>query len=353
MMRTICLKMLVCIVMIPFSCGCFNQNGHKVTSAELVRLEVDSLPDIAKISEIRFHKNDIYLTYETRGGWGQQFVSRYGIDPDKMAMVFEKEYFKKDNGYYQVFAPLLFTDAEGSLYVSGRDEPSVYHVNSNGCAQSNGDHVITYGASTPHEMVMESRQVFHKAPHEYLFIGRQPKDGVQGLYLSHNETGCVDITEVAGIVYDQSHPSWTVNFGRMTYNHSSGVGAFAFQMFPAVQYIDVSNGTIFNAVIPETEPVQVVTEGADIWEQNPVQFKDITSNSRYVYALYWGTSFAEAQARNTSGSGESRIIRFDWDGNITAVYTIDRYVSSIGVSEDDSYLVCHDGKDFYYMAVDL
>ena len=352
MVRTTCLKMLVCIVTITLSSGCFNNDKYKVTSADLGRIKVDSLPDISNVSEIRFYKDDIYITYETREGWGQQFVSRYSIDEEKVAINFEKEYFKKDNGYYQVFVPLLFTDAEGALHVSGRDEPAVYHVNSDGSAQANGDNVITYGASTPHEMVMEARQVFHKAPHKYLFIGRQPKDGVQGLYLSHNDTSSVDITEVTGIVYDQSHPSWTVNFGRMTYDHSSGIGAFAFQMFPAVQFIDTSNGTIFNIVLPEIEPVQVVTEGADIWEQNPVQFKDITSNSSHVYAIYWGMSFAEAQARNTSSSGESRIIRFDWDGNITAVYTIDRYVSSIGVSEDDSYLVCHDGKDFYYVDVD-
>lgn len=351
-MRTICLKMLVCIVMIPFSCGCFNQNGHKVISAELIKLEVDSLPDIAKISEIRFHKNDIYLTYETRGGWGQQFVTRYGIDPDKMAMVFEKEYFKKDNGYYQVFAPLLFTDAEGSLYVSGRDEPSVYHVNGDGCAQSNGEYVITYGASTPHEMVMEARQVFHKAPHEYLFIGRQPKDGVQGLYLSQNETGSVDITEVTGIVYDQSHPSWTVNFGRMTFDSGRGIGAFAFQMFPAVQFIDVTDGTHFNVVIPDTESGELITEGADLWEQNAVQFKDITSNSFHIYALYWGMSFAEAESLTKSGKGESRIIRFDWEGNITDIYVLDRCISSIGVSVDDSLIICQDGKDFYCMTVD-
>lgn len=352
MMRTICLKMLVCTVMIPFSCGCFNQNGHKVISAELVKLEVDSLPDIAKISEIRFHKNDIYLTYETRGGWGQQFVSRYGIDPDKMAMVFEKEYFKNDNGYYQIFAPLLFTDAEGSLYVSGRDEPSVYHVNGDGCAQSNGEHVITYGASTPHEMVMEARQVFHNAPNEYLFIGRQPKDGIQGLYLSHNDAGSVDITEVTRIVYDSAYPSWTVNFGRMTFDSGRGIGAFAFQMFPAVQFIDVTDGTNFNVVLPDTESGELITEGADLWEQNAVQFKDITSNSFHIYALYWGMSFAEAESLTKSGKGESRIIRFDWEGNITDIYVLDRCISSIGVSEDDSSIICQDGKDFYCMTVE-
>lgn len=351
-MRTNCLKMLVCIIMIPVCCGCSNRNGYKVKSADLVRIEADSLPDISKILEIRFHKDDIYLTYETKDSWGQQFVSRYGMDADKVSMIYEKEYFKKEDGYYQVFAPVLFTDAEGSLYVSGRDEPSVHRVNSDGSAQPYGDYIITYGANTPHEMVMEARQAFHKAPHEYLFIGRRPKDGIQSLYLSQNNAGNVDITEVTRIVYDESHPSWTVNFGRMTFDSGRGVGAFAFQLFPAVQFMDTSNGTICNAVLPETKPVQVVTEGADIWEQNPVQFKDITSNSCHVYALYWGMSFAEAETRKASGSSESRIIRFDWDGNITGVYLLDRYVSSIGVAEDDSYLICHDGKDFYYMAVD-
>lgn len=352
MVRTTCLKMLVCIVTITLSSGCFNNNKYKVTSADLGRIKVDSLPDISNVSEIRFYKDDIYITYETREGWGQQFVSRYSIDEEKVAINFEKEYFKKDNGYYQVFVPLLFTDAEGALYVSGRDEPAVYHVNSDGSAQANGDNVITNGASAPYEMVMEARQVFHNAPNEYLFIGRQPKDGIQGLYLSHNDAGSVDITEVTRIVYDRAYPSWTVNFGRMTFDSGRGIGAFAFQMFPAVQFIDVTDGTNFNLVLPDTESGELITEGADLWEQNAVQFKDITSNSFHIYALYWGMSFAEAESLTKSGKGESRIIRFDWEGNITDIYVLDRCISSIGVSEDDSSIICQDGKDFYCMTVE-
>lgn len=351
MIRITCLKMLLCIVMTALCSGCFNHDKYKVMFADLVRIEVDSLPDISNISEIGFHKDNVYLTYEKRDGWGQLFVNRYCIDEDRMSMNFENEYFKKENGCYQIFAPLLFSDSDGSLYASGRDEPSVYNVSNDGVACPNDDYVITYGASTPYEMVMEARQIFYKAPHEYYFIGRRPKDGIQGLYLSHNIAGGVEISEVCKIVYDDAHPSWTVNFGRMAFDSSRGIGAFAFHMFPAVQFIDARSGMNFNAVFPDAESVELITEGADLWEQNPVQFKDVTSNSCHVYALYWGMSFAEAETRTKSGNGESKIVRFDWEGNITGIYVLDRCISSIGVSEDDSSIICQDGKNFYCMTV--
>ena len=352
MIRIIYLKMVASLVMI-FSCwGCSNYDKYSITEVDLLRIQTDSLPDISKISEMRLHDEELYLTYETQGSWGQQFVSRYSMDFNEGMMHFEKDYFKKENGYYQFFAPLLFTDTESSLYVSGRDELSVYLVSSEGIAYNNGDYIMTNDSNVPYEMVMEARQIFHYAPHEYIFIGRKPKDGMQGIYHSDNTTGGIEITEVSRIVYDDTNISWTANFGRMTYNSEKGVAAFAFQMFPAVQFIDVRNGKAFNVVLPNTESVQLITDRADIWEQNDVQFKDITSNSNHIYALYWGMGFDEAENKKISGNGESKVIRFDWKGNITDVYVFDICISSIAVSEDDSLILGHDGEYFYYVRVD-
>lgn len=76
-------------------------------------------------------------------------------------------------------------------------------------------------------------------------------------------------------------------------------GAFAYQLFPAIEFFNFSNGTtnLFKKGLNTFNP-KTISEG-DIWESNPIHFKYITSNEKYVYCLYWGLSTQRA-LQNTS-----------------------------------------------------
>ena len=349
MIRNIILRIAIscqyCSVLLAGCFGYSSKNNIQHITPTVEVLHIDSMPDIKILAEIRVRANQVYLTYESKGEYGQLHIKQYRYNNDTKTLNYDKEFFKNDNGYYQLFAPSLFEDDKGTLYVYDRDVPSVSIVDADGMANSIGKHLITSSAKTPYTLVQEARQAFYKSPNEYLFIGREPYGGTQAFFLSHNHTDSIIINEVCKIVYNEDNPSWMINFGKAAYNHNNQIIAFAYQLYPVVQFIDLKNNNVSTSVLPNVNTADVITEGADIWELNPVQFKDITSNVRFFYALYWGKSFSETHNERLSGKKISTIIKYDCNGQIIATYTIDRYLEAIGVSNDDSYIIGYDNQN--------
>lgn len=347
MIRNIILRIAIfCSVLLIGCFGCSSKKDTQLIKPSVEILQIDSMPDIKILSEIRVRNNLVYLTYESKGEYGQRHIKLYTYNEETGTLNYDKEFFKKDNGYYQLFAPSLFEDNDGVMYVYDRDVPLISIVDADGMANSTGKHLITTSAKAPYTLVQEARQAFYKSSDEYLFIGREPYGGTQALFLSHNNTDSISINEVCKIAYDKDRPSWMINFGKAAYNHENQIVAFAYQLYPVVQFVDLKNNDAFISVLPNISTDGMVTEGADIWEQNPVQFKDITSNERFFYALYWGKDFSEAHNEQQSGKGASKIFKYNCNGQIIATYTIDRCLESIGVSDDDSYILGYDNKEF-------
>lgn len=313
MVRNIIFRIAVGCSLILIGCFvCSSKKGIQEIKTSVEVLCVDSMPDISILSEIRVWDNQVYLTYESKGEYGQRHIKRYIYDNDTRTLNYDKELFKKGNGYYQLFAPSLFEDDKGTLYVYDRNMPSVSAVTAEGMACSTGNHLITTSAKAPYALVQEARQAFYKSQNEYLFIGREPYGGTQALFLSRNLTDSITIDEICKMVYDEDYPSWMINFGKAVYNHNNQIVAFAYQLYPVIQFINIKNNNVFTAVLPEVNISSIVTDGADVWEQNPVQFKDVTSNGEHLYALYWGKDFSEVHNERQSGKEMSKIIKYDW-----------------------------------------
>lgn len=352
MIRNIIISVTLCCGFIQAGClGCSSGKEIPHLQPAVEVLKTDSMPDIQILSEIRVWDNQVYLTYESEGEYGQQHIKQYRYDSDARTLRYEKALFKKDNGTYQFFAPSLFEDDKGALYVYDKDIPSVYTVSADGMAHPTGKHLLTSSAKVPYALVQQVQQAFYKSPDKYLFIGRAPQGGTQALFLSRNFKDSVVIDEVSKIAYKEDNTSWIINFGKATYNPNKQTVAFAYQLYPAIQFIDIPNNKAFTAALPDVKPTDIITDGADIWEQNLVQFKDITSNGKYIYALYWGKTFAIARHERQSGKGASTIIRYDWDGHLIAIYDLDRCLDAIGISNDNSCLIGYDGKDLYLISL--
>lgn len=345
MKRNIIFSIAVCCSFIGFM-GCSSGKEKQHFQPTVMNLKMDSVPDIKIMTEIRVWDNKVYITYESKGEYGQRHVKQYTYNQSTQTLCYDKEFFKNDDGYYQLFAPSLFDDGEEGLYVYDRDMPSVYSVASNGVAKSTGKHLITTSAKTPYSLVQEARQAFYKSTDEYLFIGREPFGGEQALFLSRNYADSITINEVCKIAYNKDNPSWMINFGKATYNSHKQIVAYAYQLYPVIQFINVNNAKEESFVnLEDVEKFNIKIEGADIWEQNPVQFKDITSNEKYIYALFWGKTFTAVNNDRQLDKGMSKIIKYDWEGNVIATYTINRYLENIGVSNENSCIIGYDGKN--------
>lgn len=346
------LKSILCASVVVLAVvGCSANRDIKYVSAELQVIEVDSMPDIKILSEIRVRNNQVYLTYESKGEYGQRHIKQYVYDNKFQSLSYDKELFKKDDGCYQLFVPSLFEDDKGDLYSFDRDMPSVYSVSADGMAVPTRNNLITTKAKTPYTLVQEVRQAFSKSQDEFLFIGREPFGGEQALLLSRNYTDSIIVDEICKITYDKESPSWMINFGKATYNQQKQVLAFAYQLYPTIQFFKLEEGQIFKSSLPQSQYLELQTEGADIWEQNCVQYKDITSNENHIYALYWGESFETAYRERKNNAGTSQIMQYDWDGNLLSIYKVDKCLETVGVSSDDGYIICYDGDKIYHLCL--
>ena len=144
MTRNMFLKSILCIsIVVLTAVGCSASRDIKYISAELQVIEVDSMPDIKILSEIRVLNDQVYLTYESKGGYGQRHIKQYVYDSKSQCLSYDKELFKKDDGFYQLFAPSLFEDDKDPFdkdllwdrdHIFGRNDwwsdtnPSVYVV---------------------------------------------------------------------------------------------------------------------------------------------------------------------------------------------------------------------------------
>ena len=352
MIRNLYLKSIMCASVVMLAAvGCSANRDIKYVSADLQVIEVDSMPDIKILSEIRVRNDQVYLTYESKGEYGQRHIKQYVYDNKFQSLSYDKELFKKYDGCYQLFVPSLFEDDKGDLYSFDRDMPSVYSVSADGMAVPTRNSLITTKAKTPYTLVQEVRQAFSKSQDEFLFIGREPFGGEQALLLSRNYTDSIIVDEICKITYDKEFPSWMINFGKATYNQQKQVLAFAYQLYPTIQFFKLEEDHIFKSSLPQSQYLELQTEGADIWEQNCVQYKDITSNENHIYALYWGETFETVYRERKNNAGTSQIMQYDWDGNLLSIYKVDKCLETVGVSSDDGYIICYDGDKIYHLCL--
>lgn len=314
---------------------------HFVVTAK--KIKIDSIPAIKVLSEIKIVRNQVYLTYETGGEYGQCHVIRYNYNEQAETLHFEKELFKKENGYYQMFIPSLFQDNQDSLYVFDKTIPSVCSVTPEGLAMPIGKHLITTSSKVPYAIVQEARQAFYKSPDAYYFIGREPKDGKQALFLSRNSEDSIRIEEVHRFVLDNTHSSWMVSFGKAACQPKRQIIAYAYHLFPAMQFIDLNSRKCRTLCLEKTNPTVLKTDVADIWEQNTVYYHDITSSNKFIYALYWGKTNEDMHHNKSNGTATSLIIKYNWNGDMVATYTFNGCLYRIGVSSEDAHLIGYDG----------
>lgn len=327
---------------------CTKASGKVTTVSQTITwslLKVDSLLHIKNIQEIKLLHNELYITYEFPGGYGDQLLKSYSINWDTQTMRFTKEYYKRKNGTHVFSVPITFWDENGNMFVTERDNPYIYEIKKD-TVRRNGKAIISSKSECPYELLLEVKYPFIQSNGKYIFIGRQKKNGHQAIFSSTTQGNKQEIEELSKIIYDKRYPSWFVNHGMFTYCPSEQKGAFAYQLFPVIEFFNFSNGTtnLFKKGLNTFNP-KTISEG-DIWESNPIHFKYITSNEKYVYCLYWGLSTQRALQKYKQHTFRAEIIILNWDGEIYKTLRTSRKITAIAVSEDGEHLIGFDGKNF-------
>ena len=264
--------------------------NYRVQNISWSQLRCDTALNIKNIQDMKLMgNNELYVTYEIPNSYGDQLVNSLSVDLGKRNLSFKKEFFKRKNGTYVFSVPIIFWDT----------------------LKRNGQSIISSKSICPYRLVIEAKYPFVDSLGQYVFVGRQEKNGFQAILRSTPATdGVRKIEEVSKIIFDSRYPSWLVNYGSLAYNPQKNVAAFAYQLFPAVQFYNLTDGSSFkfmkgrNTFNPKT-----LKEG-DIWESNPIHFKAITANDKYIYCLYWGMT--EQQAKNTDGRRSDKPLLFCW-----------------------------------------
>ena len=332
---------------------CTKASGKVPTVSQTITwslLKVDSLLHIKNIQEIKLLHNELYITYEFPGGYGDQLLKSYSISWNTQTMRFTKEYYKRKNGTHVFSVPITFWDEYGNIFVTERSNPYIYEVRKDTLYKS-GEAIISSKSECPYELVLEVKFPFILSKGKYIFVGRQEKNGYQAIFSSTTLDNKQRIEELCKIIYDKRYPSWFVNYGMFTCFPSEQKGAFAYQLFPAVEFFNFSNGNtkLFKKGLNTFNP-KTISEG-DIWESNPIHFKYITSNKKYVYCLYWGFSTRCALQKYKQHTFRAEIVILDWDGEIYKTLTTTRKINAIAVSEDGKHLIGFDGKNFLIAAI--
>lgn len=315
-------------------------------------LSCDTFLNIKNIQDMKIvGNNKLYITYEYPGSFGDQLLECFAIDWGDSGMSFKKEFFKRKNGTHVFNVPVIFWDLEGNMFAYERNNPYLYAI-SGDTLKRNGQSIISSKSICPYRLVIEAKYPFVDSLGQYVFVGRQEKNGFQAiLRSSRTSDGVEKIEEINKIIYDKRYPSWLVNYGSFAYNPQKDVAIFAYQLFPAIQFYNLKDGKSFKFRKGQSSFNPKTLKEGDIWENNIIHFKAVTTNDKYIYCLYWGMTEQQAKNNQRRHSFRGQIVVLRWDGSIYKILTTRRKIASIAVSESGNYIIGYNEGRFFYSAI--
>lgn len=315
----------------------------------VVRLAVDSMPQIKLIQEMQIAGNRLCVIYEQPNHWGSELLCTFRILESENRLVFDDEYFRIPSQSNGIDYPLLFEDSAKLSYVTDRTYPLVFLFDFDKHRMQNTHRfILSTHSKVPYPMSQTVNAAYRSSDSTTYFVGRQPMKGYQALYRSQTDSASCIVTEVARLMYSDRYPAWTVNAGSAVFCNENHRLAIGFNLFPAIQIVDYLTGNSMMVKLADTDYRHLKLAVGDIWEENPMQIKDVTSTPQRVYALWWGRRSASMQALRRKNQAVCKIVSFDWQGEHVKAYVVHQYLTVI-VALADGKLLGTDGKHFYLL----
>lgn len=126
------------------------------------------------------------------------------------------------------------------------------------------------------------------------------------------------------------------------YNERNGVLAMATQLGQVLEIYDVPNDTIVSVAVGECgRPVFDNRSGYAI-PNGIMGYGDVQVGDKYIYVLFWGTSFEEIRKGESLLEGGNLVEVFDLKGNPVLQYQLDRNISGFFIVEEEQKMIALD-----------
>lgn len=181
------------------------------------------------------------------------------------------------------------------------------------------------------------------SPDKYVFIGREPNGGRQYAMIADLTTSKIDTIRQINISSELQ--TWMPNAGEMVYSGKHNRLAFAFKLHPVIEIFSTDGKLIESVKIGEDTFDPKTLEEADFEDLNWQHTVDLTYTLDYIYALYWGYNYSDADKI------EPTIYKIDWNGKVIDRYFNVPYPIYRIAALDDTRLIGWNGKSFVLLSL--
>lgn len=314
-------------------------SAHSLQSISMEALDIDSMPQISHIIDMKLQNDTLFLTYENHEEMGQQFLKAYLYDHNKKKLTLIKEMCRMDNGYYQSYMPGIILNPYGGLELVGKDECKIYNVDHNLYITPTHRHLTGAELKMPFALTSYVTDVSKIDSDRYVFIARKPRGGSQSAFITDFADSTV--TEIKKLAYNPEYDSWIANTGKMVYNHSEKTMAFAYRLHPCIEFFYINGGLVKSLKIGTDTFMPETLEDADTENMNIIHFIDIDCSKETLFALYMGKKYNEILP-----SDHTLLYIFDFEGKKMKEYDIPAVITNLATSGDGKTIISYDGNKF-------
>lgn len=335
------MKILQIMALTLFMSGCANVQSTTTTA----KLEISGgpLPPIRHVTDMKVSGDTLLFVFECEDGYGQRLLRRAIIDNANNTIKISPDMGKWEDGYYASYMPYPFISDNGTIRIISQDDCEIFAVKNDTAFVRTRQYLMDGNSIVPLPLSQYVQDVYMTYPDRYVFIGREPNGGRQYAMTADLTTSKIDT--VRQIYIYTEIQAWMPNVGEMVYSGKHNRLAFAYKLHPVVEIFDTDGKIIKSVKIGEDTFDPKTLEEADFEDMNSLHTVDLTYTSDYIYALYWGHSYSDADKIPPA------IYKIDWNGKV-----IDRYVNIPSpiyrvAAIDDTQLIGWNGKNFVLISL--
>lgn len=126
----------------------------------------------------------------------------------------------------------------------------------------------------------------------------------------------------------------------ISYNPYHGMLGMATQLGQVLEIYDLKQDAVIKIIGQETGAPQFANRGGYAVPTGIMGYSDIHVGQDYIYALFWGSSFADIRKRPDDQKEGGRYVHvFDLMGNPVRKYVLDRYLTGFHINEKEGMMI--------------
>ncbi|MBD1432864.1 hypothetical protein H8B06_08515 [Sphingobacterium sp. DN00404] len=126
----------------------------------------------------------------------------------------------------------------------------------------------------------------------------------------------------------------------ISYNPQLGILGMATQLGQVLEIYDLKQDTVIKIIGQETGAPQFVNRGGYAVPTGIMGYSDIHVGQKYIYALFWGSSFEAIRKRPDDHKEGGRFVHvFDLQGNPVRQYQLDRHLTGFHIDEEQGMMI--------------